>query len=229
MRRKDLGTAVMLAALAWPLSGLAAPVKDTRPRVLVVVAPVAYQESEWQAVSASLAPRARLTVVSTRPGEAQGMSGGRLPIAGTVDRVRPEGYDLVVVLGGAGAKTYLWFDPKVHALLQGARRARRPLAAIDVAPAALAAAGVLKGRAATVLPAPETLKLFERNGVSYRAQEVVVDRDLVTAASAAAAPAWAAALPHLLPRRTRAAVGSDELPEAPRAGPPPVRTPPGGR
>lgn len=191
---------------------------DVRPRVLVVVAPEAFQESEWRAVSAALGRRARLIVASTRPGTARGMSGGSLPVAVTLDRVRPEAFDLVVLLGGSGAKTHLWFDPGVHALVRGAHRLRRPLAAIDVAPAALAAAGVLTGRTATVLPGPEALKLFERHGVTYRAQEVVVDRDLVTAAGASASASWASALVHLLPKRSRAS--------APRARPShPIRSP----
>ncbi len=224
----------MLRTLRWILLGLAAlplparaavpsvPTPDVRPRVLVVVAPEAFQESEWRALSSALGRRARLVVASTRPGTARGMSGGSLPVDVLLDRVRPEAFDLVVLLGGAGAKTYLWFDPWVHALLRGARRLRRPLAAIDVAPAALAAAGVLDGRTATVLPGPEALKLFARHGVTYRAQEVVVDRDLVTAADASAAASWASALVHLLPKRSRAAA-SPARPSRPVRSPGPSR------
>jgi protease I len=180
------------------------PTPDRRPLVLVLLAPEAFQEHEWQVVTAALSGRARLAVASTQPGTAHGTAGGTVWIGYTLERVRPEQVDGLVLLGGPGAKTYLWFDPQVRTWVQTLDRLHRPIGALDVAAVALANAGVLRGRAATVLPTPDGLKLFERNQVRYRAQSLVVDETLVTAASPAAAAGFAAAFGQLLPRRTRA-------------------------
>ncbi|NTV51718.1 MAG: hypothetical protein HGA76_01705 [Candidatus Firestonebacteria bacterium] len=209
-----VGLLLFLAPWSWGAS-VPAP-RDTRPVVLVVVAPVAYSETELKSVlSALAAKKIRCLIGSTQGGEAKGMIQGSVRVEVLLEQLRPANLDGMILVGGSGAKMYLWFHPEVKRLVRGLNQARRPIGAVSIAPAALVYAGVLGGRQASVLPAPETLKLFEQNSVGLSKTEVTVDGNLVTCSTSQGALALAQALVRQLPRKTRAA--SLNLP---RAAPP---------
>jgi protease I len=181
------------------------PPRDTRPVVLLVVAPVAYSEAELKFVQDTLTARkVRCLIGSTQAGEAKGMVAGVVRVETLLEQVQPANLDGLVVLGGSGAKMYLWFNPEVKRLVRGLSQAHRPVGAVSIAPAALVYAGVLRGRRASVLPAPETLKLFEQYGVTLAQTEVTVDGNLVTCSTSSGAVGLAKAVARQLPRKSRA-------------------------
>ncbi len=199
-------TTVLAQAAPAPPTPLPTPTPDLRPRALVVISPVAFEESELRAVLQALRRRhARIWIVSTQSGRAKGMNGGEVPVRHTLEQVQAEAFDLLAIIGGSGAKMYLWFNPGLTKVIQTLHARHRPIGAIAVAPAALAHAGILTGREATVLATPETLKLFALKRVKLQSRRVVVDGKLVTADTTAAAEAFAGALAQLLPARTAAA------------------------
>jgi protein deglycase len=91
----------------------------------------------------------------------------------TLDAVLDRAFDAVVLPGGPAAKR-LRDDPRVTVLVQRAAREGRLVAALCAAPIALEAAGVLRGKRATVYPG---------NALSSATQveeRVVVDGNVIT-------------------------------------------------
>jgi len=214
-----LGVLGVLATAAW---GAEKPApRDLRPVVLLVVAPVAYSEAELKSVREAFPARKfRCLIGSTQGGEAKGMVQDTVPVEVLLEQITPANLDALILIGGSGAKMYLWFNPEVKRLVRGLNKVHRPLGAISIAPAALVYAGLLGGRKASVLPAPETLKLFEQHNVELSKNEVTVDGNLVTCSTSQGAGALASAVARQLPRKTRAL--PLELPQAP----PPVKPKP---
>lgn len=212
----------MLASAAGASAGSSAG--SSAPRVLIALSPSAFNDQELKAVTETLSRRrCRIWIGSTRSGAARGMAGTAVPIDVLLERVQAEQFDMLVILGGSGAKMYLWFDPNLKRLIQGMDRLHRPMGAISTATVALVHAGILDGREATGLSTPETRKLFERHRVTFRSQDVVVDRQVATGSHAAAAPAFAGYLGELLPPKSRVQKAFRNLP-APGVSPAHRRT-----
>jgi protease I len=202
-----LGLISIVLGLTWGAEVAEAKpmARDFRPVVLVVVSPVAYNESELKAVQDGLkAKHARCVIGSTQAREAKGMMQGTVGVEYTLEQVQAENFDGLIIVGGSGAKMYLWFNPELKRLVRGLNKSHRPLGAISIAPAALVYAGVLSGHKASVLPAPETLKLFAQNNVEIVNSEVTVDGNLVTSTTTNGASAVTRAVAQMLPHKTRA-------------------------
>jgi protease I len=78
--------------------------------------------------------------------------------------VDPHRYAAIALVGGAGARTYLWDNRTLHALLRIAHDDGIPIGAICLSPAALARAGLLHGVRATVYGEPRAKHELERGG-----------------------------------------------------------------
>ena len=63
-----------------------------------------------------------------------------------------EKFDALIIIGGPGAQEFLWKDSDLHDLIRVFNLAKKPIGAISLAPVALAAAGILEGKKATVHP-----------------------------------------------------------------------------
>lgn len=98
----------------------------------------------------------------------------RLHTDTTIDQVRIEDLDAVVLPGGAPSARTLRDDGRVIALLQGAAAANKMVAAICAAPIALERAGLLQGRRATSYPG------FEPASAQYLTERVVEDGNIIT-------------------------------------------------
>ena len=94
----------------------------------------------------------------------------------TVDNLRAEELDMIILPGGAGGVENLKKDDRVRRLVEDMRNRNRTVAAICAAPTALVAYGVLGNRKATVYP---SLKDNLGNAV-YVEDKVVVDDGIVT-------------------------------------------------
>jgi protease I len=102
-------------------------------------------------------------------------------------------YAGIVLIGGSGAATF-WDDSLLHSLCRDFVQSGKLVAAIGIAPITLARAGVLKGRTATVFPERSAIGLMKQGGCRHSFKRLVVDHDIVTAATASEARAFSRTL-----------------------------------
>ena len=138
---------------------------------------------------------AEVTVASPSLSPAKGKLGAVVKPDILYSDIDPAAYDAVVFVGGPGAVQYL-NDPRAHRIARETLGAGRVLAAICVAPAILANAGVLKGKKATVFPSDQDALV--RGGARYTATGVEVDGTIVTADGPQSAAPFANAIVKLL-------------------------------
>jgi protease I len=119
--------------------------------------------------------------------------------------------DAVVIVGGMGAARHLWNNAELRALVVEADRRKKVVAAICLAPGALARAGVLAGRKATCYPDPVVVAELEGGGADYVDAAVVATGNIVTGGGPESAREFGAKILEALGRR----------PAGPAAGPAP--------
>jgi 4-methyl-5(b-hydroxyethyl)-thiazole monophosphate biosynthesis len=93
-----------------------------------------------------------VTVAGTQPGPIEASRRTRHVPDCTLDDVRAEDFDMLVLPGGQPGTTNLRNDPRIKRIIETLEARNRPIAAICAAPSILSAYGVLKGRAATSHP-----------------------------------------------------------------------------
>ena len=140
-----------------------------------------FEEIEFVTV-ADILRRAGLDVVTA--GLAEGLIEGSHKIKmmpdTSLDKIKPEEFDAVVLPGGSPGFINLKNDERVLRILQDMNEAGKYVCAICAAPSVLIKAGVLEGRKATVSPAGrEEMKA----STEYVDERVVTDRKLVTSQS----------------------------------------------
>lgn len=164
-------------------------------KVLFVIAPDRYREEEFEVTSETLA-RAGIEydVASTRTGTCTGMMGGETEAGLLIADASESGYDALVIIGGLGARDFLWADDDLCRLTADFGKTEKVVAAICLAPVILARAGLLRGRQATVFESPASLKLLEKGGADYVAIPVVADMNIITANHPLAAEKFAEAI-----------------------------------
>ncbi len=117
-------------------------------------------------------------IASTKTGIIKGTQGGKTEAAILVNDIIVEDYDAIIFVGGPGAKEY--FDSTVaNDIAQQAKNKEKVLAAICIAPAVLANAGVLDGVKATSFPT-EQFRL-KKAGAEYTGADVERDGLIITA------------------------------------------------
>ena len=137
-------------------------------------------------------------VTSTSRDLARGMLGAEVKPDLALSAVDSHRYAAIALVGGSGARAYLWDNHALHALLRIARDDGTPIGAIYPSPAALARAGLLHGVRATVYGEPRAKHELERGGALYVDEHLVSDQGIVTAAGPLDARAFAEALVHLV-------------------------------
>lgn len=106
----------------------------------------------------------------------------------TIDEVRPDDYDALVLPGGALNADTIRADDRVKAFVKAMNDAHKPMAVICHAPWVLASTGIAKGRTLTSWP---TIQDDLRNaGATWVDREVVVDDNLVTSRGPKDLPAF---------------------------------------
>ncbi len=127
--------------------------------------------------------------VSSRKGIAIGGSGGEAEVDLAFSDLDIDKFDAVIFAGGPGAYKYI-NDEEVLEIVRETVRQKKILAAICIAPAILAKAGVLQGKKATIWSSvmdKKPIKILKEEGAEYVDKLVVCDNDIITANGPAAA------------------------------------------
>ena len=96
----------------------------------------------------------------------------------SLEEVKNEAFDMVVLPGGGDGVENLKRDPRVKAILQGMSERQKWITAICAAPTLLAAYGLLEGKKATSHPGRRRQTAL--GSVDYREQRVVQDGHIIT-------------------------------------------------
>jgi len=157
-------------------------------KLLVVVAPERFRDEElFEPLVVFQKAGIGYDIASVRPGTCTGMLGGKCEAALDIARVKPDGYDGIVVIGGAGSPEFLWGHSRLHALVAGFAQAGKLVSAICLSPVVLARAGVMGGKRATVFRTADSVAEMRKGGTDLRDDAVVVDGRFITANGPAAA------------------------------------------
>lgn len=164
-------------------------------KVVMIIAPEEFRDEELLTPQKELVEAgATVKVASTRAGEAQGMLGAKVTPDLVVNNLRADDVDAAVIVGGMGSPEHLWDDRTLHTLVRNLHSQGKVVAAICLSGAALAKAGILQGRHATVWPMPESLKALKDGKANYVKEHVVQDGRIITADGPEAAHDFAQAL-----------------------------------
>jgi protease I len=120
-------------------------------------------------------------IASRSLGRAKGMLGGTVKPDLLLSDALADNYSAIVVVGGSGSPDFLWHDETLHRLLREADEQKKIIGAICLAGVALARAGLLQGRKATIYKTKDTLREYERAGVKYVSRDIVSDDRFITA------------------------------------------------
>lgn len=126
---------------------------------------------------------------------AKGRLGGTVMPDITIDDAEVDDFRAIVLVGGRGAEVYL-DDDRVHSLVKDFYDNGKLVAAICLAPAILAKAGLLSGVKATCTPDEE--RNIAAGGAEYTGASVEVDGKIVTASGPEAAKAFGEKIVELL-------------------------------
>jgi protease I len=150
-------------------------------KVLMIIAQKDFRDEEFREPKAILEKKGiEVTVASTAAGTAVGMFGMQVIPDTTVDEVNPSEFDAVVVVGGSGSQTYLWNNLRIHKTVQSLHKQGGLVAAICISPVALAKAGLLRGKKATVFRTATTLNELKKAGALISDAPVIVDGKIIT-------------------------------------------------
>jgi 4-methyl-5(b-hydroxyethyl)-thiazole monophosphate biosynthesis len=120
----------------------------------------------------------------------------------TLEAVREEDFDMVVLPGGLPGADHLEADPRIIELVRRHSARGRHIAAICAAPKVLAAAGIMQGRRATSFPG--FLDADAVPGLERVEEPVVIDGKVVTSRGPGTAMDFALVLVSLLAGESRA-------------------------
>ncbi len=147
--------------------------------VLLVVAQDGFQDIEYSTVRQALEGAGfRVSVAAPQGGKATGMSGTLVDVDLTLAEARATNFAAVIFIGGSGTPA-LYGLADAHRLAMEAEGQGKVLAAICLAPAILARAGVLQGKKATVY-STASQDLVE-GGATYTGAGVEIDGKIITA------------------------------------------------
>jgi protease I len=150
---------------------------------VAILATDGFEESELVEPKKALEDAgARTEVIGLHPGSIRAWSGqnwaGTVMVDKTIDQVRPEEYDALLLPGGVMNPDKLRLQPQAVQFVKDMFERNKPVGAICHGPWMLVEADVIEGRRMTSWP---SLKTDIRNaGADWTDEQVVVDEGLVT-------------------------------------------------
>lgn len=151
-------------------------------QIVIIVGQKNYNDQEFNYLFERLESEgAEVCVASNTLEKALGRINGYVTPDCKIEDVDPREFAAVVLIGGYGARVYLWDDEPTHQLLRKALAAGKLIAAISTAPVALANAGILENKKATVYPDYVSIQALERQGANHTYDNVVIDDNIITA------------------------------------------------
>jgi protease I len=167
-------------------------------KILMIIAQSGFRDEELFVPKEILEKAGHsVKVASMTRQKAVGSRGATLTPDMAVYEANPEFFDCIVVVGGPGSPA-LSESPEVRELLLGAEGKGKLLGAICLGPMALAKAGILTGKKATIFPDKSAIALLRETGAYYKAEPIVEDGRTVTADSPASAAKFGEKLVALL-------------------------------
>jgi protease I len=167
-------------------------------RNIAVLATDGFEQSELKEPK-RLLEEAGATVHVIAPDDAKEIKGWKgkdwgesVPVDASLDKVRADDYDALVLPGGVINPDKLRLEPKAIDLIKAFGAANKPIAAICHGPWTLINAELVKGRKVTSWP---SLRVdLENAGAHWQDSEVVHDGNLITSRKPDDIPAFAKAL-----------------------------------
>jgi len=148
-------------------------------KVLLIIAPENFQDKEFSVPKKIIEEAGhQIEVAAKYKGEARGQQGTTCQVEKSLMEIAVDGYDGVLLVGGAGAVTY-FEDQNVHQIVRYANDCNKAIGAINIAPSILANAGILSGRRASVFPSQE--ENLREKGAELMSSDVTLDGKIVTA------------------------------------------------
>lgn len=164
-------------------------------QILMIVGQKNYDVQEFEKLRAKLSEMgADISIATNSMEKALGRLNGYVAPDMPIAEVDASEFDAAVVIGGYGARLYLWDDQNAHHLLQQFAGAGKVVSAISSGPVVLANAGVLTNHRATVYPDYESILILEEKGAQYVPESVLTDDNIITASHARFAEAFAEAI-----------------------------------
>jgi protease I len=125
---------------------------------------------------------AEITIVSVKSGKIQGMNhdqkGDQIAVDATLDQVKPEQFDALILPGGVANPDYLRVDKAAVAFVKSFLGAGKPVSAVCHGPWMLIEAGGVAGKTVTSWPSLQTD--LRNAGAKWVDEAVVRDGMLVT-------------------------------------------------
>jgi len=148
-------------------------------KAILIIAPDNFRDEElFNTKSALESAGVDITVASKTTDVAGGMRGGTAKPDITIDDIKIDEYDALILVGGTGSSIY-FNDSKVHAIAKDTFSKGKIIAAICIASSTLANAGILNGKKATCYDSEaDNLK---SKGAIYTGNPVEVDGNIITA------------------------------------------------
>lgn len=156
-------------------------------RVLMVIANNGFRDEElYDPLEVFEQSGYKVDIAAPLRAEAKGMLGAIVQPHLAIKDAKVYEYDAVVLVGGQGAMK-MQDNPELLRLVKDAFDRHKTVAAICVAPAILARAGVLNGKKSTVSQSSEILRLYKQLNLELVNQPVVISGRVITANGPAAA------------------------------------------
>jgi len=173
---------------------------STKPkRAVLIIAGKNFRDEELFETKRVLDEAAVQTVVaSTRTGVIKGMLGGEIGVTTLINDIAADDYDAIIFVGGPGAKEYFNNSVALNIARQAVEK-EKVLAAICIAPAVLANAGVLNGVKATCFSSERAT--LRRAGAKYTGAAVEQDGLIITGSGPKAAGQFGRAIAEALASR----------------------------
>jgi protein deglycase len=126
-----------------------------------------------------------VTVAGLTPNIIEGAHAMKIAPDKSIDDVKVDDFDAIVVPGGNPGYKNLRNDPRVIGIIKKAFNSDKLVAAICAAPAVLSDAGVLEGKSCTIYPGMENE--LENGGGKPKQDMIVVDGNIITSRGPATA------------------------------------------